>query len=90
MDVARINDADYINFLGPGIFQKRYLKWKERMIGTVDSIVRDLGKSPLEDVRQVYNLTDNDIGMLVRLNFVDKEFAEKTGMAAIERTLPRC
>lgn len=88
MDVSRIDDKDYIEYLGPGVLQNKYFSWKARMIANCDAIVEDIRNTSLEEATRKWNLTIRDISLLVRFHYVDQEFAEATGMAAIERTNP--
>lgn len=88
MDISRIDDKDYIEYLGPGPMQNRYFSWKSRMIANCDAIVDDIRASGLEEATKKWRLTIRDISLLVRFNYVDREFAEATGMAEIERHNP--
>lgn len=88
MRMPDIKDEDYLNFLTGDFYRSRYYKWKERMLSILDSLLRDLEVMTPEDAIEKYRLLPKDIALLVRLNYVSPEDAERLDLVRIEKSLP--
>lgn len=84
----QIDDQDYLNFLPTDMHRRRYQRWKEEMLANIDDIIAEVEKEGLQAVMERRYLSPKDIALLVRLNFVSEEQAERFGMKAIEETAP--
>lgn len=84
-----INDAAYLNTLTSTLYRNRYIRWKSEVLSKIDSIMESLEKGvALSDVMSEYNLTNRDVALLVRLNYISSEEAESYGLDCIEKSVP--
>ena len=83
------DDQDYINFLGMDIYIRRYLRWKERMMPQIESIVHDLETMTPEELMKSRDMTPFDIALLVRLKYLTAEEVEKFDLRRIEQMVNR-
>lgn len=83
-----VDDADYLNFLPTPLHRNRYLRWKEEMLQSIDSILADLEKSSVMEVMTTRSLTPKDIALLVRLHYVTDEEADTYNLRSVEAMVP--
>lgn len=81
------DDTNYLERL-PSYYRRAHERWKEHISSIIDDVMSALESSTLQEVMSTYNLTPRDIAMLVRLNVVTDEEAERFGMNAVEAVVP--
>ena len=83
-----IQDEDYMNFLPTKLQQRRYLRWKEKMLNNIDGIIAALESNTIDDVMQEWDLVPKDVALIVRLGFVTDEQANRFDLRRIEERVP--
>lgn len=85
--MRNVDDENYLARL-PQYYWKAHERWKDRILSIIEDFMRDLETSSLSDVMSKYKLSQRDIALLVRLNIVSEDEAERFGMNAIEAVMP--
>ena len=85
--VRNIQDQDYIECLVP-MYRRTYLSWKQRMVGRIDRIAADFNHATPEEVMAAHHLSPRDVALMVRLNYLTAEEAERFGLQRIVDAVP--
>lgn len=86
--VRPIDDAGYIECLASPMYQQYYYRWKSRMLGQIEQIVRALEEKPVDEVMAAFKLTQRDIALLVRLGYFTGDEVDRFGLREIEAGVP--
>lgn len=71
--VRPISDADYMECLPSDLYRNSYMRWKQRMLNSIDSIVQAMTQAPLPQVMEGFGLSPRDFCLLVKLGYFTEE-----------------
>lgn len=86
--MRNVDDRSYMEFLPTQMHQRRYLVWKEQMLGKIDYFVSELRQKEVKTVMEEQGLTPRDVALLVRLKYFTDDEIEIFGLREIEETVP--
>lgn len=78
-----ISDKDYMECLPSDLYRRSYLRWRERMENSIDSIVQAMTMFPLVQVMEQFNLTPRDFCLLVKLGYFTEEEVARFGLEQV-------